>query len=61
LPHCICFYIEPNFGHHANAVTKEDTVTAQYNQTVYSYWFTPVIRQYSSALKIAIQTFKINE
>ena len=43
------FYIEHNFGHHANAATKEDPATARYNQTVYSFWFTSVFRQYHSA------------
>lgn len=46
------FYIEHNFGHHANAATQEDPATAQYNQTVYSFWFTSVFRQYLSAWKI---------
>lgn len=47
--HYMHFYIEHNFGHHANAATKEDPATAQYNQTVYSFWFTSVFRQYFSA------------
>ena len=46
------FYIEHNFGHHAQAATKEDPATARYNQTVYSFWFTSVIRQYFSAWKL---------
>ncbi len=50
--HYMHFYIEHNFGHHANAATKEDPATAQYNQTVYSFWFTSVIRQYISAWKL---------
>ena len=43
------FYIEHNFGHHANAATEEDPATARYYQTVYSFWFTSVFRQYRSA------------
>ncbi|MEL6976676.1 MAG: alkane 1-monooxygenase, partial [Bacteroidota bacterium] len=43
------FYIEHNFGHHANAATEEDPATARYNQSVYSFWFTSVFRQYLSA------------
>lgn len=46
------FFIEHNFGHHLNAATEEDPATAKYNQTVYSFWFTSVIRQYFSAWKI---------
>jgi len=40
------FYIEHNFGHHKNAATAEDPASASYNQTVYSFWFTSVFRQY---------------
>nr|WP_299344933.1 alkane 1-monooxygenase [Allomuricauda sp.] len=46
------FYIEHNFGHHLHAATKEDPATARYNQSVYSFWFTSVFRQYLSAWKI---------
>jgi len=46
------FYIEHNFGHHLNAATKEDPASAQYNQSVYSFWFTSIFRQYFSAWKI---------
>ncbi len=47
--HYMHFYIEHNFGHHANAATPEDPATARYNQTVYSFWFTSAFRQYFSA------------
>ena len=40
------FYIEHNFSHHLNAATTEDPATEKYNQTVYSFWITSVIRQY---------------
>lgn len=46
------FYIEHNFGHHLNAATKEDPATALYKQTVYSFWFTSVGRQFIKAWKI---------
>lgn len=46
------FYIEHNFGHHLNAATEEDPATAKYNQSVYSFWFTSVFRQYLKAWKI---------
>jgi alkane 1-monooxygenase len=46
------FYIEHNFGHHAQAATSEDPATAAYNQTLYSFWFTSVFRQYFSAWKL---------
>lgn len=52
------FYIEHNFGHHAHAATKEDPATARYNQSVYSFWFTSVIRQYISAWKIQNKLLK---
>ena len=46
------FYIEHNFGHHAHAATTEDPATAKYNQSVYSFWFTSVTRQYANAWRI---------
>lgn len=52
------FYIEHNFGHHLNAATKEDPASAKYNQTVYSFWFTSMFRQYSSAWKIQLDLLK---
>jgi len=54
------FYIEHNFGHHRHAATKEDPATARYNQTVYSFWFTSVFRQYFSAWKIQLKRLKRN-
>lgn len=59
--HYMHFYIEHNFGHHANAATKEDPATAQYNQTVYSFWFTSVFRQYASAWKLQQKLLKGNQ
>ena len=52
------FYIEHNFGHHLNAATKEDPATARYNQSVYSFWFTSMIRQYFSAWRIQNKLLK---
>lgn len=54
------FYIEHNFGHHLHAATPEDPATAKYNQSVYSFWFTSVIRQYINAWKIQNKLLKNN-
>ncbi len=56
--HYMHFYIEHNFGHHANAATAEDPATAKYNQSVYSFWFTSVARQYASAWKLQQKLLK---
>ncbi len=52
------FYIEHNFGHHLHAATVEDPATARYNQSIYSFWFTSVFRQYFSAWKIQLNLLK---
>ena len=52
------FFIEHNFGHHLNVATPEDGATARYNQTIYSFWFTSVTRQYRSAWKIQMKLLK---
>jgi len=52
------FYVEHNYGHHLNAATAEDPASAQYNQTVYSFWFTSMFRQYRSAWKIQLDLLK---
>lgn len=52
------FYIEHNFGHHAHAATKEDPATAQYNQSLYSFWMTSTIRQYINSWKIQRKLLK---
>ncbi len=49
------FYIEHNFGHHANAATHGDPATAKYNQSLYSFWFTSIFGQYFSAWKLQRQ------
>ncbi len=46
------FYIEHNFGHHLHAATPEDPASARYNQSVYSFWFTSILGQYSKAWRI---------
>mgnify|MGYP002015811077 FL=1 len=45
------FYIEHNFGHHLKVGTPEDGATAKYNQSLYSFWFTSVFKQYFDAWK----------
>jgi len=55
------FYIEHNHGHHTNAATKNDPATAKYNQSVYSFWFTSVIKQYINAWKIQQKLRKRNK
>ena len=52
------FYIEHNFGHHAHAATAEDPATAKYDQSVYSFWFTSVTRQYRNAWTIQEKLLK---
>lgn len=52
------FYIEHNFGHHLHAATPEDPATARYNQSVYSFWFTSVFRQYGKAWEIQQKLLK---
>ncbi len=52
------FYIEHNYGHHLHAATQEDPASARYNQTVYSFWFTSMFRQYGSAWKIQLDLLK---
>lgn len=52
------FYIEHNFGHHMHAATAEDPATARRGQSVYSFWFTSVFRQYVSAWKIQLDLLK---
>jgi len=54
------FYVEHNFGHHLKAATNEDPATARYNQPLYFFWFTSIIRQYVSAWKIQIKSLKQN-
>lgn len=45
------FYIEHNYGHHTHVATPNDGATAKYNQSVYSFWFTSVFKQYFDAWK----------
>ncbi|WP_340200984.1 alkane 1-monooxygenase [Ascidiimonas sp. W6] len=54
------FYIEHNYGHHLNAATNEDPATAKFNQTVYSFWFTSVFKQYFNAWLIQQNLLKRN-
>ncbi|OUS01616.1 alkane 1-monooxygenase [Flavobacteriales bacterium 33_180_T64] len=52
------FYIEHNFGHHLHAATPEDPATARYNQSVYSFWFTSIFRQYMKSWSIQKKLLK---
>ena len=52
------FYIEHNFGHHLNVGTPEDGATAKYNQTVYSFWWSSVTKQYLGAWKRQLELLK---
>ena len=45
------FYIEHNFGHHLNVATPDDGATARINQSIYSFWFTSITKQYIDAWK----------
>jgi len=58
--HYMHFYIEHNFGHHALAATEEDPATAKYNQSLYSFWFSSVFRQYVSAWLLQMKLLKGN-
>ncbi len=55
------FFIEHNYGHHLHAATAEDPATARYNQTVYSFWITSVVRQFVNAWKIQAKLLKNNQ
>lgn len=52
------FYIEHNYGHHIHAATREDPASARFNQSVYSFWFTSISRQYFSAWRIQLRLLK---
>lgn len=52
------FYIEHNYGHHQNAATPQDPASARYNQSVYSFWFTSIFRQYFNAWIIQMDLLK---
>ena len=46
------FYLEHIFGHHLNVATKEDPVTAKYNQPLYSFWISAIKGEILSAIEI---------
>ena len=54
------FFIEHNYGHHLHVATPEDGATAKYNQSVYSFWFTSVTKQYLDAWKRQLLLLKAN-
>ena len=49
------FFIEHNYGHHLKVATPEDGATAKLNQSIYSFWFSSVTKQYISAWKIQLR------
>ena len=52
------FYIEHNFGHHLHVGTPEDGATAKYNQSVYSFWWSSVSKQYVDSWKRQLNLLK---
>ena len=46
------FYLEHNFGHHLKVATKEDPVTAKYNEPIYSFWISAIRGELLGAIKI---------
>ena len=55
------FYIEHNFGHHVNVGTPKDGATAKYKQSLYSFWFSSVSKQYVDAWKKQMQLLNIKK
>ena len=52
------FYLEHNFGHHKNVSTPEDPATSKYNQSLYQFWVTSVLKQYRNAWAIQMSMLK---
>lgn len=52
------FFFEHNYGHHKNVATPEDPATSKYNQILYHFWFTSVIKQYLNAWEIQMGILK---
>ena len=52
------FYLEHNFGHHKNVSTPEDPATSKYNQSLYHFWVTSVLKQYRNAWAIQMSMLK---
>ena len=46
------FYLEHNYGHHLKVATKEDPVTAKYNEPVYIFWISAIKGEILGAIKI---------
>jgi len=53
------FYLEHNYGHHLNVATKDDAVTAKYNQPLYSFWISAIRGELLGAIKI--QKIRLNK
>ena len=46
------FYLEHNYGHHLKVATKEDPVTAKYNEPIYIFWISAIKGELLGAIKI---------
>ena len=46
------FYLEHNYGHHLRVATKEDPVTAKYNEPIYIFWISAIKGELLGAIKI---------
>ena len=46
------FYLEHNYGHHLKVATREDPVTAKYNEPVYWFWINAIKGELLGAIKI---------
>ena len=53
------FYLEHNFGHHLNVATKQDPVTAKYNEPLYSFWLSAIKGELIGAIKIQKQRLSV--
>lgn len=53
------FYLEHNFGHHLNVATKQDPVTAKYNEPLYSFWISAIKGELIGAIKIQKQRLSV--
>ncbi len=54
------FYLEHNYGHHLKVATKEDPVTAKYNEPIYIFWISAIKGELLGAIKIQKNRLKIN-
>ncbi len=54
------FYLEHNYGHHLKVATKEDPVTAKYNEPIYTFWISAIKGELLGAIKIQKNRLKRN-